>query len=216
MASGAPQCSFRRNERNRPGVMHRRDDAFAFFPVAIAGAVIGLGMMIGGGHFAYDYRTAGNEAHGLSSHAIIEGRVAWAGWRTSAAGGGPDRFLQFRLENDPRGFLVAADDLSSADRKRFKRSHSNDDEVPTLTGATVVVAVDSALLDEETPYIAGLRVGGTTIIPARRDPSDSMHGWTPPALLTLYWICALVGVGILGASVQHIIVCVRYWRSGDG
>jgi hypothetical protein len=192
--------------------MDRRDDAVAYFPVAIAGAVLGLGMMVGCGYVAYKHEMAGGDADEDPSYAMIEGRVAWAGWRTSAVREGPNRFLQIRFEDDHRGFLVDARDLPRAHRRRFERSGAGDDEILGLIGVTATVAVDSALLNEETPYMSGLRVGGETVIPVHGGRADSST--RSMALLLLYWGGTLLGVALLGASVQHMVVCVRYWRGG--
>jgi hypothetical protein len=193
--------------------MDRSDDAFAYFPVAIAGAVLGLGLMVGCGYFAYDHGPAGDNTRRLSSYAMIDGRVEWAGWRMSTGRGGPHRFLQIRFEGDHRGFLVASENVPRAHRRQFERTRTGDDEIPSLMGRAATVAVDSALLNEETPYISGLWVGEETIIPVRGNSCDSVDGWRQTALLSLYWMGTLVGLGILGVSVQHLTVCVRYWRS---
>ncbi len=192
--------------------MVRRTDPFALFPVAVGGIVLGLLVIGGCGYLAFDQATTREPTGRASTYAQIEGRVAWAGWRTSAARGGADRFLQIWFENDPRGFLVAVKDLPDAVRKRLEESRSRDDEVPALVGRTATVAVDSALLGEERPYISGLQVGEEPIIPVGRASSDSSQGCGQRALRYLYWTGILFGVVLLSASVQHVVVCVRYGR----
>lgn len=191
--------------------MNRSDDPYTLLPLAFAGIVVGLVMTAVFGDLGYDQLNTGEGTSASPKYAEIEGPIAWAGWRTSAVAQGARWFLQIRIEDDHRGYIVAAEDVPETGQARFGSPGSEKDTLSELVGKPVAVTIDSSLLEEETPYMAGLSVGGEPIISAD-DGSESPSVWIRSALVIGYGMGTLMGLGILGASVQHVVVCVRHWR----
>jgi hypothetical protein len=186
------------------------EDPSALLPLAVLGAVIGAGLAFACGYGLY-HRGIGERAPAHGSHVVLNGPIAWAGWRQSAVPSGPDWYLQLRLEGDSRGFLVAASSLPTTYRARLDGPDGRPrSPLPSLVGKRAAVVVDSSLHRSpgvSTPYLSALRVEGTTIVPLT--PGESSSGGAG-VLLLLLGVGALGGLGLLGASVHHAVLCVRH------
>ena len=194
----------------------RREDPFAYLPFAIPGLLVGLGLVLGCGYLILDRVNVSSPTPPSSRHATISGTIEWAGWRRSAAAGGPVWFLQIRLAEDPRDFLVAVSSLSPAARDRLQKAGARQERgrLPVFEGRRATITVDSSFQKPPRPnhpYMQALRVDGTIITQAPSGSSTESEG--PTALfLLLSGTGLLVGLGIASVSMHHIAVCIRYGR----
>lgn len=149
-----------------------------------------------------------------AAHVALDGTIQEARWRQSAMGSGPAWFLQLRLDGDPRGFIVAASRLSEADRDRFgPPAARSSNRIPLLEGKRATVVVDSSLQHTPaglTPYMSALRVDGRRIVSRTGAAPDPPSPWKTSALLLLAGGGLLLGVGLLGASLHHVFLCLRH------
>lgn len=196
--------------------MTRRRDPYTHLPMAAAGIVLGLALTAVFAYRAYDHGESRPDAQRSPDRATIEGTVEWIGWTRSAARDGPDWFLQLRLKGDRRGFVVAADEVPETHRARLEGRGDERGEIPELVGKEAAVVVDSALLEAEAPYMSGLRVGGEAVLSRDGAGPNSSSDWGHRGLLVGYWIGFLGSVVLLGVSVHHVVVCVRYRSGGAG
>lgn len=193
----------------------RREDPFAYLPFAIPGLFVGLGLILGCGYLVLDRMQGPSPTPPASGHATVSGTIEWAGWRRSAAAGGPAWFLQVRLADDARDFLVAASSLSPAARERLEKAgaRQNRGRLPSLEGRTATITVDSSFQERprpQHPYMQTLQVNGTAIVP-RSNPGTAPR--EPSALFViLNGIGLLAGLGIGSVSLHHLAVCVRHSR----
>jgi hypothetical protein len=186
----------------------RSTDPFSYLPYTVPALFVGVGMLVYAGTVLYDRAPADEGA--APDTVALRGTVEWAGWRHSARGDGPARFLQVRLAGDPRGFLVAAADLSPAVRDRLRRQ-ARGGRIPALEGGRATVVIDAAFRERPRaarPYLRGLRVDGTTIV---RPAGADVPAAEGPGLL-LAGLGLLVGLGVTGACLHHFAVCVRHGR----
>ena len=194
--------------------MSAPDDPVALLPMAVAGLLIGAGLAAGSGYGLHLQWSGQARADATAPHATVEGRIAWAGWRASAAGEGPDWYLEVRLADRPRGFLVAAPSLTDTAQARYGPPAAGRG-ISALSGRRATVVVDSSLLARpaQHPYLAALRVEGETVVPLgdEQPPSSPWVDWPVGLLLG---VGLLVGVGLVGVSLQHIVVSVQH-TSGE-
>lgn len=193
--------------------MSSSNDPIALLPLAVAGLVVGACLALGSGYGLHLQWSRGHDATASSAQATLEGPIEWAGWRASAVSDGPSWYLEVRLAGRPRGFLVAAESLSDRARARYG-SPAADEGIPALAGRRATVVVDSSLLarPEQHPYLAALHVNGETVVPQGDKAPDESTPWIHRALGLVLGVGLLVGVGVVGASLQHVIVCVRRGR----
>lgn len=196
--------------------MSPSSDPAALLPLAVVGLVIGASLALGSGYGLHLQWSRGQGASASPAQVPLEGRIEWAGWRASAVPDGPSWYLEVRLADRPRGFLVAAESLSDWARARFG-SPAADQGIPALTGEQATVVVDSSLLGrpERHPYLAALRVDGQTIVPQGGEAGDESMPWIRRGLGLLLGVGVLVGVGVVGASLQHVVVCIRQRRGAS-
>lgn len=192
-----------------------QEDPFAYLPLTIPGLLIGIGLIFGCGYLALD-RTASGPPVSSPRHAVIEGPIEWAGWRQSAAPGGPGWFLQIRLADDPRGFLVAATHLSATARTRLGEAgpKRNEGRLPMLEGKDATVVVDSHFQEPprpNTPYMQALWVSGTPFV-STESPGGGPAGGSTTLGLALLGAGVLLGLGLTSASLHHLAVCARHGR----
>ena len=197
----------------------RREDPFAYLPFAIPGLLVGLGLVLGCGYLVFDRMNASSPTPPPSSHATVSGTIEWAGWRRSAAASGPTWFLQIRLADDPRDFLVAASSLSPAARDRLRKAgaRQNKGRLPVLEGRRATITVDSSFQKQPRPshpYMQALRVNGTVITEPHSGSAPTSKGPTALALL-LSVVGLLTGLGIASVSLHHLAVCVRHGRHAE-
>jgi hypothetical protein len=199
--------------------MNPSDDPVALLPFAVLGLIVGLGLAAVGGIGLYErWANDGASVAQKAGHAFLDGRIAEARWRRSAAAGGPDWYLQVRISGDRRGFLVAAQDLPASERARlgFPPGSTGDNRrgISALMDRPATVVVDSSLRrspGNPTPYLSALRVGGTTVLPLNdAGPSDPL--WRRAALTGLLIVSMVAGWSLFGASAHHIRVCLRHRR----
>ena len=197
--------------------MRQREDPFAALPFAVAGLLVGIGLSVLCGQIVLD-RWATNPATRTSSEAVVEGTVEWAGWRKSVLSDGPVWFLQLRLSADPRGFLVAASDLPSAFREQLRQAGPRDNgtRLPSLIGAQAAIGLAPRFQERPRPtrpYIQTLRIDGAAIVTsgASSAGADGPSSWIAHGLVG---IGLLVGIGVMGVSAHHLVVCVRYRSAG--
>ncbi len=193
--------------------MRSSDDPVALLPFAVAGILVGIGLVVGCGYGLYGQWTQ----KGAEQHDRLEGRIEWAGWRRSAAAGGPRWYLQVRIEGDDRGFLAAASEVAKTRRERIgipeppgsgaRRS------IPSLEGRSAVLVVDSALNPENpTPYLSALRVDGEPVVPLDGRAGKASPLWQQMVVWVLLGLGALTGAGLIGVSGQHVLVSIRHRR----
>lgn len=196
--------------------MSSSSDPVALLPLAVAGLVAGACLAFGSGYGLHLQWSRGPDATASPAQATLEGRIEWAGWRTSAVPDGPNWYLEVRLAGRPRGFLAAAESLSDRARARYG-SPATDQGIPALAGEQATVVVDSSLLarPERHPYLAALRVDGQTIVPQGDAAADESMPWIRRVLGLLLGVGVLVGVGVVGASLQHVVVCIRQRRGAS-
>ncbi|PSQ95559.1 MAG: hypothetical protein BRD55_09990 [Bacteroidetes bacterium SW_9_63_38] len=174
--------------------------------------VVGIGLSVLCGHLALDRWTLGTAAPS-SETVVIEGTVEWAGWRKSAHPDGPVWFLQLRLTTDSRGFLVAAADLSEPFRTQLRRAGppKNGARLSSLIGTEASIRVAPRFQEPPrlpTPYVRTLRIDGAVVLaPESSPPSNGSSGRMVSVLVGMGM---LVGVGVTGVSVHHLVVCVRH------
>jgi hypothetical protein len=185
------------------------DSLIAYAPFAVAGLLVGMGLSVLVGAYMLDRWGPGADAPG-DDRARLTGTVAWAGWRASARG--PERFLEIRLRDDPRRFLVAASDVPAAVYEQWGRA----DRLPRLEGQQASIVVAARFQERprpSTPYILSLRVEGTTVVPDQR-AAGSPSPWREPVVTVLLGTGLLVGLVLAGVSGHHLAICVRAWRRG--
>lgn len=197
--------------------MHASTDPVAHLPLAVAGIVVGAVLALGSGyalHLQWGEESGSNPS---SLHTTLVGITEWAGWRASAVPEGPDWYLEVRLEDRPRGFLVTTDRLSEGVGSQYGSPGANQ-RIPALTGKQATVVVDSTLLARpaQHPYLSGLRVNGEIIVPEKSGGSDEWSAWESSWLGVLLALGVLVGLAFLGASLQHAVVCVLQRRAWQG
>ena len=192
-----------------------RGDPFAYLPFAIPGLLTGLGLVLGCGYLALSKMSGAPSTETPPGHATIQGTVEWASWRQSAAPDGPTWFLQVRLADDPRGFLVSASDLSDAFREQQAqsgRARRSRRRLPALEGKKAIIVVDDRFQQRPrppTPYMKALRIDGTVLVSRRADSPPQ----APNALVVLLLgTGVLVGLGLASVSLHHLAVCVRHAR----
>lgn len=197
------------NVSSRPPSMRQGKNPYGVLPIAVAGIVVGIGLVLGCG--ALMYHEWPEDGHASPTTPVkVEGKIEWAGWRRSARPDGPRWFLQVRMEGDPRRYIVSGDRVPASYREQVGQPRSG--EITELGDKHVTVFVDSSLLKMPTPYLSGLHVGGETVVPVENAQSTSFSVWGRVGLLSLLGAAALVGLGTLAASVHHVVVCVRYGR----
>lgn len=185
----------------------RSDELFAYAPFAAAGLLVGLGLSVLTGVFALQRWAPMPEALGENRVRMV-GTITEAGWRASARG--PERFLQIRLRDDPRDFLVVASDIPKAVRERWGRA----DRLSRLKGGRAVIVMAARFQERPrppTPYMLGLRVDGTVIVPHGRT-ADPPPPWRRAIVSILLGAGLLVGLALAGVSGQHLVLCLRAWR----
>lgn len=190
--------------------MRQGDDPYGVLPLAIAGIVVGVGLALGFGALFYHEWVKDDETASATTLAKRDGRIEWAGWRRSARPDGPRWFLQVRIEGDSRGYIVSGDRVAASYREQVGQPRLG--EIADLRDTQATVVVDSSLLNAPTPYLSGLHVGGETVVPLENAQSKRSSLWGRAGRLLLYGAATLVGLGILGASGHHVVVCVRYRR----
>lgn len=200
-------------DRFLPVPMNPSDDPFALLPFAIAGLVVGLALAGGCGYGLYQGRVD-RSGDRWSQHVIRSGAIEWAGWRQSAAGGGPDWYLQVRLAGEDRGFLVGAAEVSAQRRTRygFAEADGARRSISGLIGKTARLAVDSSLVADSsnrTPYLSALAVAGETVVPLRAETTDAPRWWRL-VVQGLFALGVLAGIGLFTSSAQHFVVCLRH------
>lgn len=190
--------------------MRQGDDPYGMLPLAVAGIVVGLGLALGVGTlFSHEWLKDGETAS-ASTLAKRDGRIEWAGWRRSARRDGPRWFLQVRLKGDPHGYIVSGDRVSASYREQVGPPSLG--EITDLRDTEATVVVDSSLLNAPTPYLSGLHVDGETVVVLANAQSKRSSLWGRAGRLLLYGAATLLGLGILGASGHHVVVCIRYRR----
>ena len=196
--------------------MHQRENPLFAVPFAVAGLLVGVGLSVLCGQFVLDRWTASSAPS--SNQAVIEGPVEWAGWRRSVHADGPVWFLQLRLTTDPRGFLVAASDLPSAFREQLRQAGPRDNgtRLSSLIGAQAAIGLAPRFQERPrptSPYIQTLRIDGAAIVTsgASSAGADGPSSWIAHGLVG---IGLLVGIGVMGVSAHHLVVCVRYRSAG--
>lgn len=199
--------------------MNRRADPFVYLPFAIPGLLVGGVLSVLVGWSILDRWPSRDAEHGqvTSGQVQVEGTVEWAGWRRSARGGGPTWFLQIRLAEDPRGFLVAASDLTADATRQLSAfgEKRNQKRLPLLEGKRAVIGVDAGYRQASrsaTPYMQVLRVGETIVVSAAAS-TDAASAWPRTIVFVLLGTGLLVGLGLTAVSLHHLIVCARYGRA---
>ena len=195
--------------------MSPRADPFVYLAIAIPGFLFGVGLLVAGGTILQSHWVPDGSAS--ADRFVIDDTIAWAGWRRSAAPDGPTWFLQVRLKGDPRNFLVSAEDLTASFRERLRAARQSPRRsrraLSGWEGRPVRVWVDASVRDaspSSTPYMLSLRVDGEPVV---RSPDDASEGTGKgPLFWGLIGTGMLVGLGVAGASLHHLVVCVRYWR----
>ena len=192
--------------------MRQREDPFAALPFAVAGLLVGIGLSVLCGQIVLD-RWAANPATRSSGEAVVEGTVEWAGWRKSAHPDGPVWFLQLRLSTDPRGFLVAASDLTEALRAELRRvgPRKNGNRLPSLIGTEATIGMAPRFQERPrppTPYVRTLQVDGTVVV-ASGSSREANEPYGPIAVFVI-GVGGLVGLGVTGVSGHHLVLCVRH------
>lgn len=184
---------------------------FAYLHFAVMGLLVGLGIATGSGIRLQDqWRHGGEKA--VSDYVAVQGRITKAQWRRSAAPDGPNWYLQVWVEGDDRGFLIAERDLSTSSLETVGVSEARDAPISELVGREGVVYLDSALVDSSTPYLSALQIEGRFVGPSKQ-AAVSMFSSSSQWGVALFWGAGmLLGVGLLGVSVHHLVVCLRYWR----
>jgi len=193
-----------------------QEDPFVYLPLTIPGLLVGLGLILGCGYLALDRTDSGPPAPS-ARHAVIEGTIEWAGWRRSATPDGPTWFLQIRLAEDPRGFLVSAAGLSDPARTRLGEAgpKRNQGRLPMLEGKSATVVVDSHFQEPPRPtppYMQALWVSGTPLVSAKSADGSPEPGGPSTLVLALLGAGVLLGLGLTSASLHHLAVCVRHGR----
>lgn len=193
--------------------MKASTDPVAQLPLAIAGIVVGMVLALGSGYALHLQWSDQNESI-PSPDTTLKGTTEWAGWRASAVPEGPDWYLEIRLVGRPRGFLVATDRLPEAVQSQYGSPAANQ-HIPALTGEPATVVVDSTLLAHPArhPYLSGLHVNGEIIVPQKNGELEGSSLWGSPRLGLLLGFGLLVGLALVGASLQHVVVCVRQRRA---
>lgn len=192
----------------------QHEPPFAYLPFALPGLLVGFGLILGCGYGVLTRLDDSFSPKAGPGHTTIRGTIEWAGWRQSAAADGPARFLQVRLEGDPRGFLVSTSDLTAAFRERQVASEqAKRNRLPGLEGKQAVIVVDDHFQERprpSTPYMKALRINGRTVVPMAPPGSTSGN----PGLLTVLLLGGglLLGIGLTSVSLHHIAVCVRHMR----
>jgi len=189
--------------------MNGSTDPVSLLPLAVAGIVVGATLSLGSGyalHLQWSVQAEPTD----SAHTTLKGTVEWAGWRASAVPTGPNWYLEIRLAGRPRGFLIPSRRLSEAIKSRFSGPRP-DEAIPALTGQEATVVVDSTLLAraERHPSLAALRVNGERIVGPKNDRSEGSASSARWGLGLLFGLGIVVGVGLFGACLQHVVVCVR-------
>ena len=189
--------------------MNGSTDPVSLLPLAVAGIVVGATLSLGSGYALHLQWSVQAEPID-SAHTTLKGTVEWAGWRASAVPTGPNWYLEIRLAGRPRGFLVASRRLSEAIKSRFSGPRP-DEAIPALTGQEATVVVDSTLLARagRHPSLAALRVNGERIVGPKNDRSEGSASSARWGLGLLFGLGIVVGVGLFGACLQHVVVCVR-------
>lgn len=193
--------------------MPTSDDPSALLPFAIIGIVIGTGLALGCGYGLYSQATGDGSPGEATEYARLEGPIERATWRKSAWPDGPDWYLQIHLEGDSRGFLVAASSLRGPVRAQLEDptcQGASRTRIPALAGETATVVVDSSLWHSQQPYLSALHVQGHVVVPLDGRESGSSPLSPRIALWLVLITGALGGVGILGASVHHVFVSIRF------
>lgn len=188
--------------------MFATNDPVALLPLAVAGLVIGAGLALGSGYGLHLQWSGRAWVPNSPRHTTIEGRTQWVGWRASAAPEGPDWYLEVRLADHPRGFLVAASGL--ADPSRFGSPEAGRG-IPALMGQPATVVVDSSFLSGtgRHPYLSALRVDGEAIVPLADGASNGTPRWLRWVVGLLLGGGVVIGVGVVGVCLQHVLLCVR-------
>jgi len=185
----------------------RSDELFAYAPFAAAGLLVGLGLSVMTGVFAFQRWMPAPEALG-EARVQVAGTVAKAGWRASARG--PERFLQIRLRDDPRDFLVVASEIPKVVRERWGRA----DRIPHLAGQRAVIVMAARFQERprpQTPYMLSLRVDDTVIVPLG-GTADPPPPWRRAVVSILLGVGLLVGFALTGVSGHHLVLCLRAWQ----
>lgn len=188
-------------------MMRRSEELFAYASFAVAGLLVGLGLSVLSGTAAVQ-RWVPTPAALEANQVRLAGTVEGAGWRSSARGA--ERFLQIRLRDDPRDFLVVASDVPKAVREWLGRT----DRLSRLEGGRAVI-VTAARFQERprppTPYMLALHVDGTVIVPHGR-AADPPPPWQRTVVSILLGAGLLVGLALVGVSGHHLVLCIRAWR----
>lgn len=192
----------------------QRETPLAYLPFALSGLLVGFGLILGCGYGVLTQLDDSFSPEAGPKQATIKGTIDWAGWRQSAAADGPARFLQVRLEEDPRGFLVSPSDLTAAFREHQAASeNAKRSRLPSLEGKQAIIVVDDHFQERprpSTPYMKGLRINGTTVVSMA--PSGSTSGDSGLLAVLLIGGGLLLGIGLTSVSLHHIAVCVRHMR----
>lgn len=201
-------------------MMRHRTDPYSYLALALPGVVVGVGLVFLTGFLFLDRWFETDAATPDAAHAAIQGRVEGADWVASAAPTGPRLYLRLHIEEDSRSFIVSVrtlsergcDALGVLDRSRARAGT----DIPGLIGRSADIVVDSTLREtpaQATPYVSALRVSGTVLVPLAGREGDAVSPRRRGVLLLLLGLGTLLGLGIFGASVHHVAVCVRYWRA---
>lgn len=199
--------------------MTRPADPFSYLPLALPGVIVGLGLIAGSGGLFLKQWSPSDAASADSAHTAIRGHVERADWVASAADRGPSLYLRLRIDTDPRSFIVSERSLAAPGRNRIEgleRARAGSGSViPALAGRSATVVVDSSLRktpDSVSPYMSALRVDGTVLVPLGTRNVNTTPVWVRRVQLLSLGLGTLLGLVIFGASVQHLSVCLRYWR----
>lgn len=192
--------------------MTSRETPVAYVHLAVLGLLFGLSMAVGGSLLLHDQWRDSRENPSASDHVIVRGRISDAQWRSSAVPQGPTRYLQVRIDGDPRGFLVSEQALSGATLRFLGISNLREGSLSELTGREGSVRIDSALQNEPTPYVSALRVDGRTVVSEANTGDGLSSSWRQRILGLLYGAGTLIGIGLISASSHHLVVCLRYWQ----
>lgn len=182
-----------------------------YLPVAVFGILAGLTLVLGGG-FVLHAQWASSIQQAASEYVTVQGRIAEARWRRSAAPQGPRRFLYVKIEGDDRGYLVAEQDLPSSSRDGLGISEDQGTGLSGLVGQKALIRFEVSLREEPTPYLTELRIEGQTVFSEGTISSRFSTSLSQRLLALLGGLTVLIGVVGMGVSIHHLTVWGRYWR----